>query len=266
MADPFWLALAAKILIASAVVVSASLVAQRTSPFISAMIATLPVSAGPNIAFLAYDHGASYLAGSMIGTLAAMAATGLYFTGYALTAQRYGYWPSIAAALAGWLFFLAAFDVTGWTIGQAWLALLIVFGAGSWLTRHLRSVSAPAARPRLWYEIPLRVAGVAAMTGLLAWIAQRVSPGLAGYVAAFPVVFTSLTFILHHSVGGRVTAAVVANSFSGLFGFAVAQTFVYFTVTRLGSVLSLLAGLLICILWNLALIMLRQRGAQPAPA
>lgn len=258
----FLLAVSVKVCIAALVVVSASLVAQRVSPFLSAMIATLPISAGPNILFLAYDHGADYLSASMIGSIAAMAATGLYFIGYALVAQRFGYWMSIAAALAGWSFFLFAFDVGGWRITHAWLAVAIVYGIGIPLTKPLRAVPAPAVRPRVWYDVPLRVIGVAAFTGLLAWLSRSVSSTLAGYVAAFPVVFTSLTFILHHTVGGKVTAAVVANSFWGLLGFAVAQTFVHFTATGLGWPLSLTLGLAICIIWNLVLIGLRRRADQ----
>lgn len=256
----FLLAVFFKVCIAVLVVVSASLVAQRVSPFLSAMIATLPISAGPNILFLAYDHGSDYLSASMVGSIVAMAATGLYFIGYALVAQRFGYWLSIAAALAGWSFFLLVFDVAGWTMTQAWLAVAIVYATGIPLTKPLRAVPAPAVRPRVWYDVPLRVIGVGAFTALLAWLSHRVGSALAGYVAAFPVVFTSLTFILHHTVGGKVTAAVVANSFWGMIGFAVAQTFVHFTAVGLGWPMALLFGLGICVIWNLGLILIRRRA------
>ncbi|MGL4323188.1 MAG: hypothetical protein ACRCTD_04040 [Beijerinckiaceae bacterium] len=259
MIDPFWLALATKILIASAVVVSASLIAQRSSPFIGAMVATLPISAGPIIVFLAYEYGAAYVARSSIGSIAALAANGLFLTGYIFAAQRFGYVISLVTGLAGWFAFILLFDVNSWTVPTALLALSLVFAAGIPLTQRFRHVAMPAVRPRIWYDVPLRVLGVAAITGLSGYLGQRVGPTISGFVAVFPVVFTSLTLILHHTVGGKVTAAVLANSFWGLAGFAVALAFVHYSIEKTGWPLGLALGLGICIVWNMGLVVIRQR-------
>lgn len=255
----FLLALAVKVCIAACVVVSASLVAQRVSPFMAAMIATLPISAGPVIVFLAYEHGDAFLARSVVGSVAAVGANGLFFTGYAFAAQRHGFWVSVSAGLLAWVVYLSLLDVNGWSISQAFLTLTAIYAVCIPLTLRFRRVPQPAFRPRVWYDVPLRAFGVAAITAVVAVIGAKVGPGVSGYVALFPVVFTSLNFILHHTVGGRVAGAVVANSFEGLFGFAVALTFVHFTAVPLGAALSLSLGLLICLLWNLALIAIRNR-------
>lgn len=255
----FLLALAVKVCIAACVVVSASLVAQRVSPFMAAMIATLPISAGPVIVFLAYEHGDAFLARSVIGSVAAVGANGLFFTGYAFAAQRHRFWASAAAGLLPWFAFLSLLDVNSWSIGQSFLTVAVIYAICIPLTLRFRRVPPPPFRPRVWYDVPLRVFGVAAITAVVAVIGAKVGPGISGFVALFPIVFTSLNFILHHTVGGKVTGAVVANSFEGLFGFAVALTFVHFTAVPLGWALSMSLGLLICLVWNLVLIIIRSR-------
>ena len=62
--DPFWLALLLKMSASALLVVTASLVVERSGPLAGALIATLPLSAGPNYAYLALDHGPVFLAGS----------------------------------------------------------------------------------------------------------------------------------------------------------------------------------------------------------
>jgi len=54
--------------VAVAIVVSASRAAERAGPFIGAMIATLPVSTGPVYVFLAIDHGAPFIADTLVET------------------------------------------------------------------------------------------------------------------------------------------------------------------------------------------------------
>jgi uncharacterized membrane protein (GlpM family) len=95
--DPFWLALLAKMLTSAVVVVTASLVVERTGPFVGAMVATLPISAGPAYAYLAAEHGAAFVAESALISLAVNAATGAFVVTYALLARRH----RLAVALCG---------------------------------------------------------------------------------------------------------------------------------------------------------------------
>ncbi len=48
MPHSFWLLLAAKMLTTAIIVVAASKIVERAGPFIGAMVATLPISAGPS--------------------------------------------------------------------------------------------------------------------------------------------------------------------------------------------------------------------------
>ena len=68
----FWLALALKMAVTAGFVVGASMVAERAGPAIGALIATLPVAAGPAYFFLALDHDAAFISNSAIGSLGRM--------------------------------------------------------------------------------------------------------------------------------------------------------------------------------------------------
>ena len=54
----FLLTLALRMAITAAFVVSASVITEKSGPVIGALVATLPISAGPSYVFLALDHDA----------------------------------------------------------------------------------------------------------------------------------------------------------------------------------------------------------------
>ena len=60
------LLLALRMLIAGCFVVLASRAAERAGPLVGALVATLPISAGPAYLFLALDHGPAFLAESAL--------------------------------------------------------------------------------------------------------------------------------------------------------------------------------------------------------
>src|SRR5215212_1822196 len=60
LSDPFWVGLLAKMLATAAIVVAVSALVERVGPFLGAMIATLPISAGPALVFMAMDHGPAF--------------------------------------------------------------------------------------------------------------------------------------------------------------------------------------------------------------
>src|SRR6266849_7146642 len=58
----FILTLALRMAITAAFVVTASVITERSGPVIGALVATLPISAGPSYVFLARDHDAAFIA------------------------------------------------------------------------------------------------------------------------------------------------------------------------------------------------------------
>src|SRR5262249_27094191 len=99
----FLLILVFRMAIAAAFVVSASVITERSGPVIGALVAPLPISAGPSYAFLALDHDAAFVAEGALASLPINAATIFLAFTYSALAQRFPLWISAGAAVAVWL-------------------------------------------------------------------------------------------------------------------------------------------------------------------
>src|ERR1700686_4243046 len=84
----FILTLVLRMAVTAAFVVSASVITERAGPVIGALVATLPISAGPSYVFLALDHGGAFIAGGALAGLPINAATIFLGLIYVAFAQR----------------------------------------------------------------------------------------------------------------------------------------------------------------------------------
>src|SRR5882757_5628694 len=99
----FILTLALRMAVTAAFVVSASVITERSEPVIGALVATLPISAGPSYVFLALDHDAAFIAEAALASLSINAATVFLVLTYVVLAQRNSMIVSFCAAIAVWV-------------------------------------------------------------------------------------------------------------------------------------------------------------------
>lgn len=265
MIDPFWLTLLVKMLASAVLVVGASLVVERSGPLIGAMIATLPISAGPNYVYLAMEHGSGFLAESALASLTANAATGLFALAYAQLAQRLGLVASLAGASLVWAAAVAAAAPVDWTLPGLVAFNAVVYALAIALTRRFRSARPALAASRRRWDLPLRALAVMVLVAAVVLAGRLIGPGAAGIAALVPVVMTSLALILHRRVGGPATAAVMAHGLPGMIGFTLAVIVLAVTVKPLGAPTALALALAVSAAWNASLILV-QRLRRPAPS
>lgn len=258
----FLVALLSKMAVAAACVVTASLVAERLGPVLGALVATLPVSAGPAYVFLALDNDSAFVAASALSSVPANAATIFAAFAYILAAQRLGLLASFAIMVAVWAALAVFVRSQTWTLGAGVAANVLAFGLCIPLSRRFRVAPMGTVRRR-WYDIPLRATLVACLVATVVLLGRRFGPAISGILALYPVVFTSLILILHPRIGGPATAAVVANSFWGMVGFGLAVVMLQVTAAPLGSAAALLLALGVALGWN-ALALLRYRRLRAA--
>src|SRR3984885_11902681 len=115
----FILTLVLRMAITAAFVVSASVIAERSGPVIGALVATLPISAGPAYVFLSLDHGAAFIADSALASLVINAVTCIFALTYSLLAQRQGLALSVVPALALWALLATIARALPWTTTTA---------------------------------------------------------------------------------------------------------------------------------------------------
>jgi hypothetical protein len=255
----FWLALAVKMAITAGFVVLATATAERAGALVGALVATLPIAAGPAYVFLALDHDVPFIATSALASLAVNAVTAIFALTYAAAAQRHGLALSLAAALAAWTVLAAVVRSVEWTLVSAIGLNVVVIPACIVIGRRLRDVPMPLVTRRA-YDIPLRAAMAAVLVATVVGLSARVGPTITGILAVFPIVLTSLMLILHPRIGGRPTAAVLTNTISGLGGFACALLALHLAAVPLGSPAALTLALAVSIAANLTIWAARRHG------
>jgi hypothetical protein len=248
----FILTLVLRMAVTAAFVVSASVITERSGPVIGALVATLPISAGPSYVFLARDHDAAFIAEAALASLPINAITIFLCLTYVVLAQRRSAAVSFAGAVMVWSALAALSRTVHWSLAGGLLANAVAYAICLPLLRRFRHVKMPPITRR-WYDIPLRASLVATLVATVVTSSKWVGPNVSGTIALFPVVFTSMMLILHPRIGGPATAAVLANSGWGLIGLGIAIAVLHLAALRLGSVAGLSLALATCVSWNLGL-------------
>ena len=248
----FILVLALRMAVTAAFVVSASVITEHSGPVIGALVATLPISAGPSYVFLALDHDAAFIAEGALGSLPINAVTMVLGLTYVVLAQRRSAIVSCLGAVAVWLALASIVRAIHWSLAGGLMANAIVFAICVPLLERFRNVRMPLVTRR-WYDIPLRATLVATLVATVVTLSSWVGPKVSGMIALFPVVFTSMMLILHPRIGGPPTAAVLANSAWGLIGLGIAIAVLHAAALQFGSAIGLGLALTVCVSWNLAL-------------
>jgi len=257
--DPFWLLFAAKLMLAAGIVVTASLLVERSGPLLGAMIATLPISAGPAYVFLALEHDADFVSGSALASLAVNAATAVFMTLYALLARSRGLALSLGTGLLAWLAAAAAISRVEWSLAGAVALNLAVFAGGLALALPRLAAAPPVRAAARRWDIPVRTIAVMALIAAVLLIGRALGPTAAGFAALFPVVTGSLAMLLQPRIGGPATAAVFTNALIGMVGYIPALALLHLSAPPLGSPAALGLALTACVLWNGTILALRAR-------
>lgn len=261
--SPLWLPALVKAASTASVVVLASVLAEAVGPFWGALIASLPISAGPAYLFLSMQHDAGFVAGSALASFATNAATAVYLLAYATAARRgWGGWRCIGAALLAWLAAALTVRAVPWTAASATALNLVVYAIGHWLAARLMpaGLAIPKAAHRRWFELPLRAAIVAGFVTGLVITSALLGPRVTGIVAVFPISFSSILAIVRPRIGGPASCVLALTALRAMLGFGFALLTLHLTIGTWGAPLSLAAALLVSMLWPLGLTLWRLRG------
>ena len=260
-----WLPIVAKALSTASVVVLASVVAEVAGPFWGALVASLPVSAGPAYLFLAMQHDAAFVAASALTSCAANAATGLFLVVYALTAGKQSLLRSLGSALAVWAVASVGILQIGWTPGSALLLNAAVFSVGDRVLRRVATTrGSDVATKRAWFDLPLRAAAIAVFVTAVVLASQALGPAATGIAAVFPISLSSLLVVVHPRIGGAATAMLAATALRAMAGFGLALLALHFGALTWGTTAALTGGLCVTVAWSGWLLALKTRRDAPS--
>lgn len=252
------LPLLTKMAVTAAFVIVATKAAERVGALVGALIATLPIAAGPSYFFLALEQNAPFIADGALASLVANTANVVFALTYAALAQRRGLALSLAAAVLAWFALAGLLRMVPWTTATAVLLNVLVFALCLPAARRIRGAPMPPVRPR-WFDVPLRALLVATLVAVVVELSDRLGPTVTGMLAVFPIVLGSLMLILHPRIGGPASATVLAHTVSGLVGFSLCCLAARLLVPVFGSGLGLSGALAVSVAANLGIWALRRR-------
>jgi hypothetical protein len=240
-----------KMVMTATIVVTASVAAERSGPFVGALIAALPTSAGATYIILALEHPPSFVAMSAVGSMAGNAVVAVFALAYAALAQRHGTVPSLALATLVWLAGVLLIRAVDWTPAAALAlnagVLAVTIPASA---RFRRDTPPPAAVKRARYDIPLRALAVALVVAAVTTASHWIGSFASGALAVFPIVMGSFAAILQPRLGGPAAGAVLAHAQIPLIGLCLAFLAVHYLVEPLGVWSGLSSGLAVAAAWS----------------
>lgn len=263
MPDPSWLALLAKALATALVVIGAALGAQRLGPFWGAILASLPVSAGPAYVFLSLQQGPGFVAESALLSAAANLASGVFLVAAALAVPRLAAIPALLVALAAWLGAALVVLALPWTVATVVAANLLFYAAAMRLF-PVPPAGPPAPPRRGWIDLPLRAAAVSVFVVALVTLSGRLGPQATGIAAVFPMVFLSVFLVVRPRLGAAATAALARAALRPMLGFCLLPLLLHLGAPRWGTAAALLVALPAPVLWSAGLVAWRRWTQRPA--
>jgi len=139
LADPsLWYGLALKIAMTASIVVVASVVVERSGPFIGSLIAALPTAGGAAMIILALEHTPQFIAQSAVGSLIANAACALFALSYAALAQKHTLRLSLGGAFLVWLVTVFLLRLVDWSATGAVILNAVIYPLAILAARRYR--------------------------------------------------------------------------------------------------------------------------------
>jgi uncharacterized membrane protein (GlpM family) len=253
------LGLLLKIVMTAGIVVAASVVVERSGPFVGSLIAALPTAGGAALIILAMEHSPAFVSQSAVGSVVSNAICAVFALTYAVLAQRRGLAVSLGGALLVWFGCAALSRLVDWNVGAAVLLNAVVYPVAIYAGRRMRGDGVAKGRVALTAHDLAWRAGVVTLCVIVVTAASHsIGSYFSGIFAFFPVAMGSYFVILHPRIGGKATASVAAHVQAPLIGLGLGLVAVHFLAEPFGVWWSYAAGLSIGIGWNALLWALRQ--------
>lgn len=260
LADPmFWYGLALKIAMTAGIVVVASVIVERSGPFIGALVASLPTAGGAALIILAVEHPPQFIANGMVGSLIANASFAVFALTYAALAQRRSLPVSLGLAFVVWFIGVSIARFYPWTVVSAAALNIVVFPLTLWASRPFRVDSVKSKVQLTGRDLAWRAVTVTVVVILVTTASHSIGSVASGIFAFFPVAMSSFFIILHRRLGGPAAASVAAHVQVPIVGLSFGFIAVHQLAVPLGVWWAYLVGLAICVGWNVMLWMWRQR-------
>ena len=243
-----------KIAMTASIVVAASLIVERSGPFIGSMIAALPTAGGAALIILAMDHPPDFIAQSAIGSMVSNPIVAVFALVYAALAQRRSLPVSLGVAFLVWFICAALSRLIDWTLTTSLLLSAVVFPLAIMVGARFRSEGAEKVKVAFTArDLAWRAAVVTLCVVIVTAASSTIGSYFSGVFVFFPIAMGSYFVILHPRIGGPATASVAAHVQAPLFGLCLGLIAVHLLAESAGVWWAYAVGLAVTVAWNAAL-------------
>lgn len=207
-----------KLVVTPALIGAATLAGRRWGQSIGGWLVGLPLTTGPVAFFIALDHGESFAAAAVVGSLAGAVAEVAFSLAYGWSALRCS-WPTALLAGTGAYAAVAAL-VQGLALDAVALFALAVIALAVSLRLMPRGAAGavPVVAPR--WDLPARMVLATTVVLVLTALAPRLGARWSGLLATYPLFAAILTAFGHRLQGPGAAIGVLRGLLFGLFSFA----------------------------------------------
>lgn len=253
----FLISLLLKIAMTATIVVAASVVVERSGPFIGSLIAAVPTAGGAAMIILALEHSPEFISQSAVGSLIANAAGALFALSYAALAQRHSLRLSLGGAFLVWLGTVFLLRLVDWNATGAVVLNVVVYPVAILAARSFRVPGAVKRVELSAADLAWRAAVVTFCVIVVTAASSSIGSYFSGVFAFFPVAMGSFFIILHPRIGGPASASVAAHVLTPLIGLGLGMLAVHLLAEPIGVWWSYAVGLAIGLAWNALLWLVR---------
>lgn len=259
------IAIGLKVVLTAAIIVSATLAAERMRPIWGGVIATIPLSSGAAHVMLATTESSAFVSQAALSSLITSVAAFAYLAVFVSLAPRVGAWIAVGSAFVTWLALSLAIAGIEWTAPVAMLFNLVAFAATFAVTRSARAYRGEGRKSRPGrMEILWRGLAAGALATMVSVTARLVGPSISGMLAVFPVVYVSVAYILHRRVGGEAAAATMASAVLPLIGVSLTFLTLSMLAPLIGSWPAISSAFFVSIAWPLGVALLHIQSERKA--
>ncbi|MEJ2378794.1 MAG: hypothetical protein P8Y53_03650 [Pseudolabrys sp.] len=254
----FFTGLLLKIAMTAGIVVAASIVVERSGPFIGSLIASLPTAGGAAMIILAWEHPPGFIAQSTVGSMVSNAVVAVFALSYAVLAQRNNLLVSLGGAYVVWFFAAYLTRFVNWSAASAALLNVVVFPLAILAGSRFRITGAVKRVQFTARDLAWRATVVTLCVLTVTAASYSIGSFLSGLFAFFPVAMGSFFVILHPRIGGPAAASVAAHVQAPLIGLGLSLLAVHLLAEPIGVWCAYGIGLSIGVGWNALLWLARQ--------
>src|ERR1700741_2447928 len=200
-----------KIAMTATIVVAASVVVERSGPFIGSLIAALPTAGGAAMIILALEHTPQFISQSAVGSLIANAACALFALSYAALAQKRSLQLSLGGAFLVWLAAVFLLRLFEWNATGGVILNAVVYPVAILAARRFRVTGAVKRVEVTGADLAWRAAVAPVCVIAVTAASHSIGSYFSGVFAFFPVAMGSFFIILQPRIGGPAAASVAAH-------------------------------------------------------